>query len=193
MLFFRSVSIRMAQKRLLKLVEGKRIKRNRLSIDEPYFYYLDKRPGQVEHRLGVNWVYVWRRIHLHGWEKLHSFEWEVTFKKLRADALLAVRNLAHNSFDFTFIEFDIVGSGNPFDKVSKYNELYESGEWLHTWWGEQATGFPRILIVTTGRVDRIQAMLKDNRNNLEFVIRGFEQIKEECTHGSSRSASIWSI
>lgn len=38
LLFFRDTSLRMAQKRLLKLVQGKRIKRDRLSASEPYFY-----------------------------------------------------------------------------------------------------------------------------------------------------------
>lgn len=187
LLFF--VSLRMAQKRLTRLYERKKIKR--AENYSPYCYYLDKRPGQIEHRIGVNWIYVWGRLMLRSWEKFHGFEWEVTFSKLRSDGLVIVKNIAHNALEFSFVEFDIVGSGNSFDKVVKYNWLYESGEWLRTWWGPLATGFPRIVVVTTGTTKRIQDLIdRDNRNGLEFVVRTYESIKEECLHGHSSSSGI---
>lgn len=194
LLFFRDVSLRMAQKRLLKLLEVKRIKRDRLSISEPYFYYLSKKPGQVEHRLAVNWVYVWFHRKLGGWEKFHSFEWEVKYSILRADGFCALRNLALNSFTFSFVEFDVYDSGNAFDKVPKYNILYESREWERSWWSSLASGFPSIIVVTTGSPRRILDKVdKENRNGLEFMVYTYEQIKEECIHGSSSCASIRTV
>lgn len=191
LLFFRDVSLRMAQRRLKKLTEGKQIKRDRLSINLPNFYYVGKRPCQIEHRLGVNWIYAWLRLNLRSWEKFHSFEWEVAYSVLRADGLCAIRNLALNNFTFSFVEFDIHESGNPFDKVGKYNALYESREWQRSWWSSLATGFPSIIVVTTGNPRRIHDRVEsENRNGLEFIVKIYNQVKEECAHGSSGSTSI---
>ncbi|AFM01430.1 hypothetical protein Desde_3138 [Desulfitobacterium dehalogenans ATCC 51507] len=192
LLFFDTVSLRMAQQRLRKLVKDKKlIKRDRLSFDRPYFYYLDKRPGQLEHKLAVNWVYVWfnKRIKK-GWEKFHSFEWEVPYGKiLRPDGFAAIKNLAYNKLTFYFVELDIAESKNEFDKVTKYNRLYSSQEYMNYWWGPLAVGFPSIVIVTTTNRRKnsiLEKITKDNEYGLDFQVFTLDQIKEECMHGRNR-------
>lgn len=176
----------MAQGRLKKLVEKKYLKRDRLSFDEPFFYYLEKRPGQLEHRLAVNWVYVWFiRVKVKkGWEKFHSFEWEVPYGKiLRPDGFIAIKNLAYNRLTFYFVELDIADSGNGFDKVPKYNRLYKSGEFKGYWWGSLAVGFPSIIIVTTSERKKksiLEKIAKDNEFDLDFQVYTLDQIRREC-------------
>ncbi|MCO5384606.1 MAG: hypothetical protein NHB14_01390 [Desulfosporosinus sp.] len=179
----------MAQGRLKKLYECKTLKRDRLSLEEPFFYYLEKRPGQLEHRLAVNWVYVWlRKVKIKkGWDKLHSFEWEVPYELIvRPDGFAAVKNLPYGTLTFYFIELDIAESGNPFDKVQRYNRLYKSRKVEDYWWGSLATGFPSILVVTTSERKKkfiLEKIAKENEYDLDFQVFTLEQIKEECTHG----------
>lgn len=180
----------MAQGRLKKLYEGKALKRDRISLDEPFFYYLEKRPGQLEHRLAVNWVYVWfRKVKVRkGWEKLHSFEWEVPYELIvRPDGFAAVKNLAlSQTLTFYFVELDIAESGNSFDKVMRYNKLYKSRKFMDYWWGSLATGFPSIIVVTTTERKKnfiLEKVSKENECNLDFQVYTLAQIKEECIHG----------
>lgn len=182
----------MAQGRLKKLHEGKTLKRDRLSLDEPFFYYLDKRPGQLEHRLAVNWVYVWfRKVKAkRGWEKLHSFEWEVPYELIvRPDGFAAIKNIPYGKLTFYFVELDIAESGNAFDKVMRYNKLYKSRKFMNYWWGSLATGFPSIIVVTTTERKKkfiLDKIAKENECDLDFQVYTLDQIKEECTHGRNR-------
>jgi hypothetical protein len=177
----------MAQDRLKKLTEKKKVvKRDRLSFEEPFFYYLEKRPGQIEHKLAVNWVYVWFiRVKVKkGWEKFHSFEWEVPYGKiLRPDGFASIKNLAYNKLTFYFVELDIAESGNGFDKVPKYNRLYKSKEFMNYWWGPLAVGFPSIIIVTTTERRKksiLEKIARENEHDLDFQVYTLEQIKEDC-------------
>lgn len=179
----------MAQGRLKKLHEGKSLKRGRLSLDQPFFYYLDKRPGQLEHRLAVNWVYVWflKVKAKKGWEKLHSFEWEVPYELIvRPDGFAAIKNLAYGTLTFYFVELDIAESGNAFDKVQRYNKLYKSRKFMDYWWGSHATGFPSIIVVTTTERKKktiIDKVSQGNESDLDFQVYTLDQIKEECVYG----------
>lgn len=180
------------RRRLKKLTEAKRVKRDRLSINEPYFYYLDKKPGQIEHVLGVSWIYTWVCSSLSGITQLYGFEREVTYKTLRPDALICVKSAWSKSFSFFYGEFDITESGNDFgEKVRRYNEFYNSGEYLKMWWVPLAKRFPIIRVVTTGKVDSLlKKITKENVNNLEFQVFSLNQVKEECLHGSSSRRSL---
>lgn len=182
----------MAQVRLKKLYEKKSLKRDRLSLEDPFFYYLEKRPGQLEHRLAVNWVYVWfRKVKAKkGWEKLHSFDREVPYEQIvRPDGFAVIKNIPYGTLTFYFVEMDIAKSGNAFDKVKKYNALYQSEKYLGYWWGTIATGFPSIIIVTT--TDRkkktiLEKIHRENESGLDFQVYTLEQIKEECSCGGNR-------
>jgi hypothetical protein len=183
LLFFQDVSNQMACRVLSRMVEDKKVlKRDRLSMSEPYFYYTDKKPGQIEHVLGMSWVYVWLKSNLHSWEQLHSFQREIDYRILRADGFAAIKNVWTNKYRFLFLEMDIAKSGNKFDKVSKYNTFYTNEGYLGAWWVPLTERFPPVMIVTTGRKERIQGIVKaENANGLEFQVFTLEEIKRGCS------------
>ncbi len=182
LLFFPDVSIQMACRRLQKLVKKGLLKRDRLSMAEPYYYYVDKKPGQVEHSLAVSWTYTWIRLNLKSWERLQSFEREVSgYKVLRPDGFAAIKNVWENKFRFCFVEMDLAESGNKFDKVSKYNTLYSNEGYIGFWWVPLANRFPPVIIVTTGRIQPIYEHIKaENVNNIEFQAFTLDEIKRGC-------------
>lgn len=197
LLVFPDVSSRMAYKVLARLADPRRkprlLYRDRYSSIEPYFYYL-KRPGQIDHVLGVSWIYTWVCLTLKSYEKLHSFEREVKSKTLRTDAFMCVKNLWANTLNFFFFEFHITESGNDFDKVSKYNNFYANEEYKGAWWAPLAKRFPAVVVITTGDkspiVERIKA---ENTHDLEFRVYTLDEIKEECSYGRSSRKSIRAI
>ena len=187
LLLFRDTCLRIVQRRLKKLTDSGKIRRERISIDQPYYYYISKKPGQLEHVLGVSWIYVWACSGLTETIRLHSFEREVTHKTLRPDALICVKNIWKDSFSFFYAEFDIAESGHDFgEKVKRYNEFYSSGEYLKMWWVPLSKRFPIIRVVTTGKIESLKKRIaKTNVNNLEFQVFSLSQIKEECINGAS--------
>lgn len=188
LLFFHGLSQDrlICQRRMKRLFERGHVKRGRFSANEPYFYYIDKKPKQLEHRLGVNWVYVretlkWRRIPDY---KLSYPVFEDTYRNMRPDAFFAVKNTFKKENLFYFVEFDIAERGNEFNKVQLYNSLYENNEIAGRWWYKYATGFPTVIIVTTGRIERILKHKEaENRHGLEFQVHNFDDLKGECLHG----------
>ena len=171
---------RQAQRKLKKLYEDKRLKRDRPLIDEPYHYYINKM-SQVSHRLAVNWIYLYMQASLKNWEQLHSFEYEQDFKVLRSDALASVLNKVTNKYLFYFIEADL--ATNPFHKVRLYNDLYASDKYAGAWWVRLADRFPVILIGTTtkARKENIeQTVERDNIHGLEFRVYTLDYLKGVC-------------
>jgi len=190
LLLFNDACLRIVQRRLRKLTERKLIKRGRISIDEPFYYYLNSKPGQLDHTLGVSWIYTWINMTLTNKESIHKFEREVDYKILRSDAFLAVKNTWSKGFSFFFFEFDN-DSSNSFDKVKKYNLLYGKEMYLGRWWVPLAKRFPMVVIVTTGSKKIIESKIRDeNVNNLKFKVYSFNEIKEECQNGNGRYGSI---
>lgn len=180
------------RRRLKKLTDKGRIKRERISIDEPYYYYINKKPGQLEHVLGVSWIYTWVRLSLNESISLHNFDREVTYKTLRPDAFIGVKATWSNNFTFFFAELDIAESGHDFgDKVKRYCEYFYSGAYLNQWWVPLAKRFPIIRVVTTGNVKKLEKRIaRANTANLEFQVFSLNQVKEECLNGSSSRRSI---
>ena len=195
LLLFPDTCLRIVQRRLKKLVDTGKVKRGRVSIDEPYYYYLIKKPSQLEHVLGVSWIYAWVHSSLSDSIHLHSFEREVTYKTLRPDALICVKNAWSNAFSFFYTEMDISESGHDFsEKVRRYNEFYSSGEYLRLWWVPLAKRFPVIRVVTTGNAESIRKKIdKANTHNLEFQVFSLQQVKGECTNGSSSKRSLRTV
>ena len=174
---------RIAQRRLKSLFDRGKLKRARDSIDLPYYYYTGEKPGQPEHKLAVNWVYLWYTLRLKSWEELYCFQYEQDYGILRSDALAGIKNTVTGKISFSFVEMDIAKSGNSFDKVAKYNLLYESDRYLSAWWVKYASGFPSVFVVTTNnkRLRSIQKWIdRDNKNGLEFQVYLLDQIKGEC-------------
>lgn len=174
---------RIAQKRLLSLHKRGRVNRARLSIGHPYYYYIGRQGRQVEHRLGVNWIRVWMVAKLETWERMHSFEYEVDYGILRTDGFAAVKNKMTGAFKFYFVEYDNAASGNPFDKVEKYNKLFEQQPAV--WWKGLTDRFPAVIIVTTSpvRANIIRERVKqENKNGLEFRVYDIDYIIGACEH-----------
>lgn len=170
---------RIAQRRLLSLCNRGRLKRGRESIDRPFFYYTDRKGGQIGHKLGVNWVRVWLSVRLKSWESLVRFDYEQDYGTLRTDGFAVIRNKITTKHTFYFIEFDNASSGNPFDKVAKYNTLFERQPSF--WWTELTDRFPAVIIVTTGRSKAImEKVAQENVNGLEFRIYNLDTIRGEC-------------
>ncbi|MDQ7094281.1 replication-relaxation family protein [Desulfosporosinus sp. PR] len=191
LLLFRENSLRIVQRRLKILTERKLIKRGRLSIDSPFYYYLDKRPGQLDHTLGVSWIYTWVYSALSPSMSLHCFEREIDLGMIRPDAFIGVKSWP-GKFSFFFAELDVDESGNNFaEKVRRYNSYYDSGAYRDQWWVPLAKRFPIIRVVTTGNVATLTKKIsKANNNNLEFQVFSLHQVKEECQNGSSCSGGL---
>ena len=169
---------RKAQERLLKLHRSGKLKRKK--IDDIYTYYIDKQPGMTKHLIATNWVRIWSYKNLPSWEKLHSWNYEQDYKILRCDGFIAVRNAMKDSYRFIFVEMDM--NTNPFDKVIKYNKLFESEKYSHWWWVSLTERFPPILIVTldSNRKKAIQGIVEgQNKNDLEFQVKLLDEIKRE--------------
>lgn len=195
LLFFQGLRYgkQMAQRRLKRLVELKRLKRGRHSFDQPYHYFI-QRPGQVEHVLAVNWAYVWITQRLKKWEQWHCFQPEVDFKMLRTDALAAVKNTVKGDMRIYFVEADL--SNNFFDKVEKYNRLYASEKYAGSWWVPLVRRFPAILIFTTTEARRSairKEIEKHNAAGLEFRVYLLPHTREVCINGPGNSARLVSV
>lgn len=175
---------RKSQERLLKLYEKKRLKRVRLSIDTPYIYYSNKKPGLLEHLLAVNWVYIWQTRNLKGnWEKLFHWSYEnvhqTTTSVFRDDAFCGIYNNYTKKYRFQFIELDLLD--NEFDKAHKYVDYYTERKYKGEWWPKLADGqFPSILIVTENSPIHILAKIKEQNNtDLVFQVKTLESIIKE--------------
>lgn len=180
MLFPMRSGQRKCQMRLKRLTDRGRLKRWRYSLDRPYAYYIE-RCEQVEHVVLRNWALLWLERGLHGWEEMRC-TYEVKYPALRTDAFVAIKNKVTGAHRFTFLELDRAESGNEFDKVKRYNDLYESGDYAGQWWVPLTKRFPAVMICTTSgaRVRRIQkAIERENRNGLEFTVHIVDELRRE--------------
>lgn len=179
LLFPIPAGLRKAQQRLKKLYEQKRLLR--CQHEASFCYYVDRKPGQLDHVLALNWVRIWltRRSH---WTTLDRWEYEVACGDVRADGIGLVRNKWTNSHEAWFIEYDRGVSHNPWDKAHLYNTLYESGRYLGAWWVPFVTRFPAILCVTdsAAKLNEMQrGVKKHNPHGLRFEMKALEDLIRE--------------
>ncbi|MGD0154358.1 MAG: hypothetical protein ABSC17_11490, partial [Thermacetogeniaceae bacterium] len=116
------------------------------------------------------------------WQRL-AWTYEVDCGVLVADALAMVRNIIIRETAGSFVEMDMAESGNRFDKVQKYNNLYGAGRWESTWWAKELACFPRVLIITTSnrRVEMIRCQVEtENCHGIRFEVKLLEEVKAEC-------------
>ena len=159
---------RKCQQRLKRLTDQLRLKRWRYSLEEPYAYF-QKEIKQIEHTVLLNWVAIWIERQLKSWEEIHSLNYNYDMKILIADCFVAIKNTITGSFRFLFIEMDIHHPGNEFDKVQKYNKLFENIP--DQWWVKLTKRFPAVLLVTNNerKLKEINKLIKsENKNGLEF-------------------------
>ncbi len=186
-----------AQQRLKILSDpkkGGRLKRFRPTIEEPYIYYAaaSQKKAQYEHQVAVNWVYIWFMRTLQSWEKLYRFDYAQNYGVLECDGFVTKRNTWTGEHWFYFVEVE-VANHSPFDKVAKYNRLYEEEKYIDWWWAPLASGFPKILIVCAEHkrmleakraVDQDKAQRGDEEG-LEFVVRSLDELKGEIVKNES--------
>lgn len=173
------VAKRKTEDRLQKLAtRGKLI---RWRGEKEYRYSVEERPAQAEHKILVNWVRIWLVRQLKSWERLHCFAYEQDYGVLRCDAFAAVKNAVTKQFNrLYFVELDRTSS-NKWDKVQKYNKLFEqinSGKFT-PWWISLTEKFPTVLCVTADRKEKIlRHVQEENKNGLLFEVK----LLDEVTH-----------
>lgn len=170
---------RKVQQRTKHLHEKKKIKRWKSAGQ--YAFSLEEKNKLSGHLEDVNWIRLWyeKTQQRAGWE-VQSFQYEQDFRILRADGLVALKNRETGLFAVRFIEMD--RSPNKFDKITKYNKLFESQESLESyWWYKLVERFPRVLIVTTNRKESILKHIEEeNTNGLKFDVKLLSDIRREC-------------
>jgi hypothetical protein len=178
--------LRKAQERLSVLVERGELNRCRIAPNEPYVYYIGRRPAQLEHKVMISWAYAHIVTNLASWECLEEWRQEDVCGELRCDAVAGIHIKPTGEWRFVFVEAD--GGDNSFDKVSLYNRLYESQAYLGSWWAERASRFPSILVVThsEGRKRTVlERIRRENVNNLRWEVVTVGEVEE---HVSGRDA-----
>ena len=194
-MFFRSMEYgqRKSQERLLSLHRRDKLTRSRAKQGGGYIYALEgQKQGLVSHTVGVNWCRLWwELIGRRNWEKVHSWEYEREYGKLRHDGFVALKNNATGTYRFYFVEYD--AGTNPFDKVSKYNQLYSKGGYDGRWWCKLAKGFPGIY-VATNRVSHVRGKIEqENSEGLEWIVMDIEQVRNEVMALCLRPLGISSL
>jgi hypothetical protein len=167
---------RKAQERLAKLFKSKHLNRTKL---HQYIYYIGRKPGQIDHLVATNWVYLW--LYRQYGRNLWHWSYEVSYDFLRCDAFAGIKKLDENRF--IFVELD--RSENKFDKIEKYNRLFDEikTKKQSCWWKSETRKFPIILVVTESeaRMRLIKGLVeKHNVNGLEFQVKLLEEVKKSC-------------
>jgi len=167
-----------------------RIKRDRFSKYEPYFYWSvdQRRPDQIDHRIGVNWLYVWFATWAERTDTELKFrsepkEYEPT---VRPDVLASFRTSSKNHLFFG--EFHRHESGNEFDKLPKYTELFtdiiaQKAQGIKPyWWVElRDQRIPTLTVVTTGPKQPIlDRLLNQNPLGIPYELLTLDELKERC-------------
>lgn len=182
LLFFKNVSLRMAQKRLSRLTAMGKVQRQRDYMCQPYYYYLEQSLGQISHRIGVNWIRMWLLQGINSWgDTLYHWQYEPNYNTVRPDGFVGMKNTFTGKKRFYFIEREC--DTNPFKKVKLYNDLFASGDCDGAWWAEMSGGkFPAIIIIveSPARMDRVKKLIeKGNKHGLEFKVYLLDQIISE--------------
>jgi len=180
----------MCCRKLRNLVKTKRIKRDRFSMLTPYFYYLEKQPKRVEHRVGVNWMFTYFKLKNDDDLKLQSFSVEPRIYEpiVEPDAFVIIKDYASKDH-FYFIEFHREESGNGFDKIPKYDALFKKifndkleGRKSYYWVDPAIDQTFSLIIVTTGDRERIISHVRNEKvYGYKVQVMSISKLKELCT------------
>jgi hypothetical protein len=171
------------QNRLRKLTDKKLLNRWRMDLDEPYKYYINEF-AQKEHTVLLNWMLI-KYIIDHPYDKIYHVEYQRDYKILVPDLFLITFNQFNKEQQYKAIMFEMDKTiSNKFDKIEKYNKLFESkpnDEYVRL----TAPRFPKIIIATTEKsrlkeIDRLIQNEKLNKNNLRFETELIWDVKERC-------------
>lgn len=185
LLFFRNTcnlesAKRQSQNRLKIIVEKKKLlHRWRMNLDEPYKYFIADF-AQKEHITLLNWMLINVIVNMK-YDKIYHLQYQKDYGILIPDLFLVTKNYVTNEYKATFFEMDN-SITNKFDKVQKYNRLFESkpnDEYVNL----TAPNFPKIIIATTdsNRLKEINRLIEtENKNNLRFETHLIWDLKERC-------------
>lgn len=151
-----------------------------LDMPDWFYPYDDKRPDQIQHRLGKSWIYTaWhmKTLDSQGNQKLTYFKSENKKfndkeKTLPIPDCYGVINHKVYGDIFSFGEFQVLQSGNKWNK--KYRELFE------TFATDQLLS---LMVVTTDEYDTIKTQLLKELSGMKNVRLEFYQLdklKELC-------------
>lgn len=186
---------RQCQHRLKLMSDRDILKRKQLLRDEPYYYYIGdkKERKQIEHLILINWLFLWWKYKNPDY-KIYYMEYEKDYKIIRPDLFVVYYDIWNKCYDSVFFEMDKTIS-NLFDKVEKYNELYNLQ--YHDQWTELVKGqFPKVVIATTNksRLFNIQGKIAKQNEGHRFKAYYVYDLKEECINGQkSNSNNLLSI
>jgi hypothetical protein len=159
-----------------KLLTKNRVKLIKISKDQPYIYYTETKPKQLEHKIMTNWAYIYTKYNLlKQYEQIVDFSTKEDYGFLKPDGFITIKNMFTNKYKFIFIETDL--SNNNFDKIVKYNKLYSEKRYVTKSWHNIASGFPLILIITHRRKLVKNKIIIDNNKNLEFKVVDLDEVK----------------
>ncbi|OEH86026.1 hypothetical protein BHU72_14835 [Desulfuribacillus stibiiarsenatis] len=170
-------SKRLAQRRLKYLVKENILQRKRVSFDEPYIYWYNAKKNilQAAHIVATNWIIIKLLSEKLGYEMVTMASYEDDYDILRCDCFVEIYNDKEKNYRHYFIEADI--SHNDFDKVVKYNKLYENYKDIKQSWIKRTEGFPTILITTHRKKSIEKRLFKENKHGLEFQIFDYDELR----------------
>lgn len=177
-LFFNNLKIESAKRqskhRLLILSGGtkdnprdKKLNRFRAIKDESYVYF-NKKYEQIEHIVYMNWMFLWY-LNQSDLQIKHLEYEKKNFEIVRPDIYIVTYNPFKFEYDSICFEMDYTTS-NDFDKVKKYNLLYEKK--VADEWTIKCNKFPQIIIATMNkrRLINIQDRIR-KENKYPYIIK----------------------
>ena len=176
MLEFWNVSTEMSHRCTQRLEKDKLIRRVEMKwsdVPDWFYPYDDKRPDQIQHRLGKSWIYVALKMKVldsQGTQRLTYFQPEER-KFFAGNGKLPIPDsygvIHHNIYGdiFNFGEFQVLESGNRWNK--NYRALFE------TFAQDQLLN---LMIVTTDEFDALKAQLQKELSGMRNVRLEFYQL-----------------
>lgn len=163
------------QQRLKALYDRKKLQRGRCDVSDSYCYWLDKKPGKIDHVILCNWVYCQAHkegIDIKAWVREYKTDYFV------ADAFSIF--IVDGRYTPLFIEMQREINHSKFDKVEKYSDYFKSEEWAKKSWAKPIDGkikFPHILVVTDGDTSKLENIIKEeNRIGLRFIVVSLQDL-----------------
>lgn len=159
------------------------VKKRRLDFRLPTFYYMEgkSKMNNAIHDVNRNWGFIYL-IKLHQDKyKFDGLRIEYVIGNVRSDGFLRLcRYIDDKDVVYYFVESDMSGSKNKFDKIGKYNELFRSKGYINEDWVRDVKHFPHVLIVIDGEGKRREIedkIKKENIEGLEFIVLSVDEIK----------------
>jgi len=150
---------------LKTLHDAKLIMRGKCMSVNDYVYWIGKSPGQIDHRLGVNDVWLAVR------DKVNVFVKEYDFGTGIADAYCVVDDRPY------FVEYQRYVSKDIRDKVVKYEQYALSKRWDTKEWPMPGR-FARVVVVVDDERDKVRYDKVIKSDTVKFVVCLKENVKD---------------